>query len=265
MIRQDSYFCEPFPEPNKKQEIENDKVILEKRIVKITNLTQYRDELAKGTTDFDFSELIVANDDIQNINLENLNLNINLRDIFVPFNGASVGDDFLNLKNSRLGGNNVTGDLTFFEGDSPVYIWYSEETFDDNYKSRYPQFFISKEAPKELREKYYNPEFYYIDIKELFPTFYLVKHLDKPVLIENFDRQTLTLNEYLKYYKFLKGKYLGNFKISKQDLLQIEIIEKYGLEPSETILDQTVDYKNNTINNANDKGVSLSLKLNFKK
>ena len=76
---------------NKKQETVNkkviDEVIVENKPVKITNLTQYRLELDKGTTDFDFSELDVTYEDIQNINLENLNLNINLREVFVPFNG----------------------------------------------------------------------------------------------------------------------------------------------------------------------------------
>ena len=180
-------------------------------------------------------------------------------------------DYILRIKNSRLGGNNVTGDLTLFEGNShtrPVYVWYSEETFDDNYKSQYPQFFISKDAPEELREKYYNPKIIYettneqdgiiIDLKE--------KNEDTKILV----RQTLTLDEYLKYYKFLKGKYLGNFFISPQDLLQIETIEKYGLEQRDEIIkditnmmnniNQTTDCENHTINEQEEKGVSLTLK-----
>ena len=72
----------------KQEEIASEEVIVENIPVKITNLTQYRLELDKGITDFDFSELDVTYEDIQNINLENLNLNINLREVFVPFNGS---------------------------------------------------------------------------------------------------------------------------------------------------------------------------------
>lgn len=275
---------------NKKQEIVSEKVIIvENKPVKITNLTQYRLELDKGTTDFDFSELDVTYEDIQNINLENLNLDINLREVFVPFNGSCIfgnnilssvfnsysGDYFLRIKNSRLGGNNVTGDLTLFEGNShtrPVYVWYSEETFDDNYKSQYPQFFISKDAPEELREKYYNPRIIYKE--EVDPALVVNNLEEKQREIKCFVRQNLTLDEYLKYYKFLKGKYLGNFSISKQDLLQIEIIEKYGLEQREAILEhinnmmtnvnQTADCENYTINEVDDKGVCLTLKIKFR-
>ena len=39
----------------------------------------YREALEKGITNFDFSELDMFGEDIQNINLENLNLNIDLR------------------------------------------------------------------------------------------------------------------------------------------------------------------------------------------
>ena len=62
---------------------------------------------------------------------------------------------------------------------------------------------------------------------------------------------------------------------SKQDLLQIEIIEKYGLEQREAILEhinnmmtninKTADCENYTINEVDDKGVCLTLKLKFKK
>ena len=275
---------------NKQKNIANEQVINEQDIgenkkIKINSIYQYKFFLKKDKNNFDFSELNLEFEDIQDIDLENLNLDINLRNIFVPYNGSvkignsilnSVfssysGDYYLQINNSRLGGNNVTGDLTFFEGTlgcSPVYIWYSEETFDDKYKSQYPQFFISKDAPEELREKYYNPRIIYettneqdgiiLDLKE--------KNEDTKILV----RQTLTLDEYLKYYKFLKGKYLGNFSISPQDLLQIETIEKYGLEQRDEIIkditnmmnniNQTTDCENYTINEQEEKGISLTLK-----
>lgn len=275
---------------NKQQLTTNEKTIVENKPVKITNLTQYRLELKKGTTNFDFRKLDIEFEDIQNINLENLNLDINLREVFVPYNGCCkignniitpvfssyYGDYYLKINNSRLGGNNVTGDLTLFEGNShssPVYIWYSEETFDDNYKSQYPQFFISKDAPEELREKYYNPKIVYKEVGAAVDVIHDTEEKNKK--IQSLLRQTLTFDEYLKYYKFLKGKYLGNFSISKLDLLQIEIIEKYGLEQRDAILahinsilkniNQTADCENYTINEVDDKGVSLTLKLKFKK
>ena len=149
---------------------------------------------------------------------------------------------------------------------SPVYIWYSEETFDDKYKANYPQFFISSDAPKELREKYYNPKIIYKDAS-------VRSNLDNEV--QSVIRQTLTLDEYIQNYQFLKGKYLGNFSISKQDLIQIELIEKYGLEKREIILEyiknmmedisKTAECENCTINEVDDLGVSLTLKLKFKK
>lgn len=264
-------------------------VILENKPVKITSMYQYICELEKGTTDFDFSKFDLEFEDIQNVNLENLNLDIDLRNVFVPYRGSAKignsiispvfssysGDYYLKINNSRLGGNNVTGDLSLFEGDldcEPVYVWYSEETFDEKYKSQYPQFFISKDAPEELREKYYNPKVIYKEVVDPIAVIYDLEEKHKE--IQSFVRQTLTFDEYLKYYKFLKGKYLGNFSISKQDLLQIEIIEKYGLEHREEILkhinnmmgsiNQTADCVNYTINEVDDKGVCLTLKVKFK-
>lgn len=209
----------------------------------IRDLTQYRQELKKGSANFDFSQLDVSGEDIQFINLENLNLDINLREVFVPFGGRAKwgnnfleplfsfshfgGDDFLNIKDSKLSGNNITGDLTPFKDNlyyKPVYFYYSEETFDDNYKLKYPQFFISKDAPLDLREKYYNPKNCILEIDHR--------------KYNAFVRQTLTFDEYLKYYNYLKGKYLGNFSIGEQDLKQIKIIEKYGLKEGKVFFNE---------------------------
>lgn len=275
---------------SKEQETINDSVKVENSPVKIISISQYKTELEKGTTDFDFSELDFEFEDIQHVNLENLNLNINLRNVFVPYNGtvkignniitsmfsSYSGDYYLKINDSRLGGNNVTGDLTFFEGNrysKPVYVWYSEETFDEEYKSQYPQFFISKDAPEKLREKYYNPRIIYKEVVD--PVAVIHDLEEKHKEIQSLVRQTLTIDEYLKYYKFLKGKYLGNFSISKQDLSQIEVIEKYGLEQRDVILEhinnmmnninQTAECENYIINEVDDKGVCLTLKLKFRK
>lgn len=188
------------------------------------------------------------------------------------------GDYYLKINNSRLNGNNVTGGLNSFKNDfygitSYVYVWYSEETFDDKYKAQYPQFFISKDAPEELREKYYNPRIIYKETVDPVAVLHDLEYKNKQ--IKSLVRPSLTLDEYLKYYKFLKGKYLGNFLISKQDLIQIEIIEKYGLKEREAILEHINTMMNNInksadcekfiINEANNKEVTLTLKLKFKK
>lgn len=261
------------------------------QVIIIKSLYQYKQELEKGNKHFDFSELDCSFEDIQEMDLENLNLNINLRDVFVPFDGSSkignniispvfstyTGDYFLEINKSKLGGNNVTGDLSFFERkrkySDPVYVWYSEETFDDKYKNQYPQFFLSKDAPKELREKYYNPQIL-ID-KVVSPAAVIHDVKDKYREIEILKRQTLTLDEYIKYYEFLKGKYLGNFCINKFDLQKINLIEKYGLEKAQLLfkkinnmvesvnnLDNVVSYK---IDNIDEHGISLSLKLKYNK
>ena len=44
-----------FKSNKKQEEIVSEEVIVENKPAKITNLTQYRLELDKGTTDFDFS------------------------------------------------------------------------------------------------------------------------------------------------------------------------------------------------------------------
>ena len=103
---------------SKMQETISEEVIeeVENGPVKITSIYQYLTELEKGTTDFDFSELDFEFEDIQNVNLENLNLDINLRNVFVPYNGSCKcgnnvitslfgsysGDYYLKINKSRL-------------------------------------------------------------------------------------------------------------------------------------------------------------------
>lgn len=273
---------------NKEDGFSKEKDSKEDKPVEITDLSQYKRELEKGTTNFDFSKLNLIGEDIQGVNLENLGLNINLREIFVPYNGAVKignnilsavfsaysGDYYLRLEQAKLGGNNVIGDLTYFEGNqycSPVYIWYSEETFDEKYKLQYPQFFLSKEAPEELREKYYNPR---IAVEKVCDIVAVINDLeDKYIERKILKRHTLTLDDYLKYYKFLKGKYLGNFSITDEDLMVIEIIEKYGLEKKTEIFEQidaictsadkTADLEEVHIEELSDKGARLVLELKF--
>jgi len=266
----------------------------ENGIVKIKNLTQYREELENGCVDLDFSELDVTFEDIQQLDLENLNLDINIRKVFVPYNGSVkygnnilnsvfntyTGDYFLKINKSKLAGNNVTGDLRFFEPErkniNPVYVWYSEETFDNKYKTQYPQFFLSKDAPTELREKYYNPQILTEKVIDPAAVFHDLENKYKEITI--LKRQELSLDEYIKYYEFLNGKYLGNFKINKFDMQKINIIENYGLDRAQIIfnnIDKVIDdiskqeydsfgLKSFNISDINNESITLSLNLKYK-
>lgn len=258
--------------------------------VKIKNLTQYREELKKSNTNLDFSELDTTFEDIQHLDLENLDLKINLREVFVPYGGTCkfgnsiispmfsgyTGDYFLKIYESRLAGNTVIGDLSCFEDkrtNRSVYVWYSEETFDDNYKSQYPQFFLSSDAPNNLKDKYYNPQILTEMVLDPIAAMRDAEEKYKPSTI--FRRQNLTFEEYIEYHEFLKGKYLGNFKIKKLDMQKINLIEKYGLEKAKSLfnnIDKMIDdiskyenFESYSINQIDEKGINLSLRLKHTK
>ena len=260
-------------------------------LIKIKNLTQYREVLKNGNTGLDFSELDVSFEDIQQLDLENLNLDINIREVFVPFNGSGkignnvitpvfntyTGDYFLKINKSKLGGNNVIGDLYPFVRKGryvgTVYVWYSEETFDNKYKSQYPQFFLSSDAPVKLKEKYYNPQILTDKVVDSAAVIHDLE--DKYREIQILKRQKLTLVEYIKYYEFLKGKYLGNFEIKKLDKQKINLIEKYGLEKAKILLkniDKIIEdiskfdnFESYIIKEIDENGINLSLRLKHDK
>lgn len=206
----------------------------------IKNLSEYRDLLKEGQTEFDFSELDINYEDIQRIDLSNLGLNINLQKIFFPFSGSKkdynnifsplekIDDDFIYLNNSNLKGNNVIGELTnaIKKGRSTTRVCtfiYSDGTFDDVYKETHPQYFLDKNAPSELREKYYNP----FAKTGYFSTFSDPNGNEEKTL---YFRQPLTFEDFLQYYQFLHGKYIDRFKISKLDYSKIKLVEALGLE-----------------------------------
>ena len=209
-----------------------------KKPLKITSLDEYRVALKEGIKDFDFSDLDIEGENIQDLNLENLHLHINLRNIFVPFrkchnviyvNWEFYGDCFLRLNKSNLKGNQVEGDLSFFhsksEGD--VYFWYTENTFDEIYKEKYPQYFLDDNAPEYLKDKYYNPTV----VTKVIPTIF---HADGEE-VTYLTRTPLSFEEYMEHYQFLTEKYLGNFDIPKIDYAKIIIVERYGLEQAKEI------------------------------
>ncbi len=212
-------------------------------IVKIYNFEQLRNikDFKEYSFDLDSLPNSTDNKDIQNLNLENLNLNINIRKLWVPYERESYyrhfiptnKTRFLHLNKSNLKGNNVEGDLSPFYDSrfGSVFIWYSEDTFDAVYKEKYPKFFLSKDAPKELKKIYYNPE-----IKD-----FVIRKKQTDQIVEKgkaYTRQTLTFEEYLNYYEYLQGKYLGNFKIEEKDKIMIQLVDYYGLEKSRKILNQ---------------------------
>lgn len=216
--------------------------------LKITNLEQYRNAIKEGITEIDFSDLNVEGEDIQNLNLNNLNLDINLRNIFVPYDGSfkfgnsafyktqlKYGDCFLHLEKANLQGNNVTGNLhPFYDTElGDVYFWYNEHTFDEEYKRKYPEHFLDENAPSSLKNKFYNPKI----VKEVKP---MIKRYCPSIEITHEEvtylkRQTLDFQEFIKNYEFLKDKCLDNFEILEKDCIKINIIKYYGLEKAKQI------------------------------
>lgn len=150
-------------------------------------------------------------ENLENVNLENSNLDINLRKISVKeFKNDEYGDSFIKINKSNLKGNNVYGGLEPLNNE--IYFWYSEDTFDDSYKSKYNKFFLNENAPYSLKDKYYNPKMK------------LVISNKKQYIV--FIKNTLTFDEYMDNYDFLKGKYLGNFSISDEEKKKICCIDK---------------------------------------
>ena len=219
----------------------------EKGQVIIRNLSQYRDLLKDGQTEFDFSRLDMMYEDIQQLDLFNLGLNINLQEIFFPFGGSSkyydsilhpigsLGDDFIYLNRSNLKGNNVIGDLNnaaeIHRGYKRVCTFiYNDDTFDEEYKKVHPQYFLDDNAPSELREKYYNP----LVRKEHIPTLLDIDNKEEKIVHY---RQHLTFEEFLQYYQFLHGKYIERFRINKLDYNKIKLVEALGLEQAKQIIE----------------------------
>ncbi len=194
-------------------------------------LEEYKEALKRKVEPIDCSHLNLWKADIQNVNLENRGLDIDLRNIFIPYGGSvkighnvissifAVNDDFfLHLEHTNLKGNNVTGDLKIYKNYREVYPWYTPDTFDDIYKQQHQQFFLAENAPLELKDKYYNKK--------------LVKLIDPLTLktVDTYERQTLTFAEFVQYYEFLKDKYLANFKIDDLDRARIILVKMFGFD-----------------------------------
>lgn len=202
----------------------------------------------KRKVNLDLSELPKSTDnkDIQGLNLENLNLDINLRKIWIPYDRESVyinydapKDVFIHLNHANLKGNYVVGNLSPIHGKDSngnnlgiAYYWYNEDTFDEIYKENYPEYFLDANAPQELKDKFYNPK---LKVKESVLKKLSEKELEKDNFLE---RQTLTFKEYCKYYNYLKGKYLGNFKIDEVEKVKMAFLDYFGLEGAKKQLEK---------------------------
>ena len=173
----------------------------------------------------DTSSMAIPYTYLENKNLENENIVINLNniaDLNSSIDSVLENDGIINLTATNLKGNKVLGNLNSyidFNGYR-IYFYYSEDTFDDNYKKVHPEFFLSSDAPDELKEIYYNPQKIEKDGKT-----YL-------------RRREFSFSLYLKYFKYLNKKSLDNFIFKEEDLIKIRLVELFGLNMFFEILNE---------------------------
>ncbi len=216
------------------------------RVIKVSSynvLKKIQKENPEATIDITDLPKNTDGKDIQDYSLHNLNVEIDLRKIWVPYDRESIywhqkpRETFIHLQHTNLQGNHVTGNLSPRYGKGPngedlgrAFFWYSEETFDKEYKENNPEYFLDEGAPPELKDKFYNPKIQLPLENKLTET-----EKEKDVFLE---RQTLTFKEYIKYYKFLRGKYLGNFKITKKERVEIAFVDYFGIERARKIAEK---------------------------
>ena len=211
----------------------------------------------------DFADFV--DEDIQNLDIQNKGYCISLRDVFIPWNGSQKTpyhyvirnvlpgqyDAFLHLENSRLQGNEIVGDLSYFQnGEDKVYIWYQEDTFDKAYQKKHPEFFLDEQAPQTLKDKFYQKiadfdEEDYSHVLDAYQEMDELNHssaadFDEYGNVKGYYRQVLTFEEYMQNYEWLKGKYLDGFQISKEEKGKIRLVEGLGLALAEQVVKQLI-------------------------
>ena len=197
--------------------------------IKVKNIKELEEAKARGEKHIDCSRINVEKESIEGKNLENCNLNIELKKLYIPKERKQPkfpeDELFIFLNKTNLKGNHIIGNLepVQYNGYS-IYFSYSEDTFDKTFKQEHPEYFLSKKAPHNLKRDYYEAHYYTL-IKENGDYFCF------------FERSTLDFAKYLKYYEFLKGKYLGNFKMDPKELLKIQFVETYGIEEAKKVLE----------------------------
>lgn len=184
---------------------------------------------------FPYNRKKIRNISLENRDLENYNFQIYLRDCLsgnIKLSKLPEEELFIHLHKSNLKGNKIIGDLTpmLYKG-YPIYFHYNENTFDEEYKKQHPTFFLDDKAPEKLKSKYYG-------IRYVFEISCIDGILKKS---EYHCRNTLSLQEYLEYYQFLKGKNLSNFRLEPKEYLIMQIIEKYGLVETKKRLKELIN------------------------
>ncbi len=205
---------------NMAKEILNDSKEIFNMPYKVKSLNEYdliyhRDyslieKYKSGDKILDLSEMEISFSNIIYVDIENLNLTIDLNKL------ETYDYSFLDLSDTSLKGNNIKGDLNPKNG---VKILYNEDTFDEIYKREHPEFFLSSDAPDELKKIYYIYNYRYN--------------------IEN--RIKLDFETYLKYYNYLKGKSLVYVHLDEKDSFKIRLINIFGLEESLNIIKNLCD------------------------
>ena len=192
---------------------------------------------------YDFSLVDMNEIDIQGLDLRNMGLDIDLSKIYFPFDSpirasrGSVGryvtgckDHFVELRNSRLQGNNITGDLSNVQNDLGTCIFcYTEDTFDAGFKNAHPEYFLDKDAPQALKDMYYNLLLVDADCHDRYGD-------DTQALVKC--RPILSLDDYLNNSYYLRGKYLDRFNINRFDYGRIKLIEALGIANARIIIER---------------------------
>lgn len=161
---------------------------------------------------------------------------INLRERYLPYANQipqmEEEDLFIHLEDNLIG-KEVVGDLSpLVYNGYYIYFHYSEDTFDEKYKNMYPTFFLASNAPIHLKSLFYNPR-----------CCSYINENGKNYLY--FRRTPLDFSQYIEYYEFLKGKYLGNFYIEPKEKLIIQLVEQFGLEEARNIVENAVNSSQN--------------------
>lgn len=222
------------------EDVYNEKTALYNKSYNIKDIDELLRLLELNAIPGNLSNINIRAHEINKIkDISNLHLKIYLRNYDVKCYNldrlvAIKKINYIDLTNACLKGNDIIGDLLplkLFIKTSKVhlikkiYFFYNEDTFDEKYKKEHPEFFLSNDAPDELKEMYYNPKEIEINGKT-----YLI-------------RKELTLENFIKYYKYLKDKSLENFNIKEETKAIIRLIKLFGLDYTVNIIKSLASFK----------------------
>lgn len=209
---------------SKSSNIKSEKSFIRKEPVIVKNEREYRELLETVIINVDLRFMNTEYIDIQNINLNGVGLKIYLENIKLPVLETNSDYYLIDLTNSDLRGNTIIGDISnrveLLSGQKYMYL-YNEDTFDENYKNTYPEFFLETDAPLELKELFYKG---YRNVE----TSFIGEYASEIISFPNYKRSILTYETYIKYFYYLHGKYLDRFESSSLDLGKIKLVEALG-------------------------------------